>query len=407
MTSEHNQDTSQNKLIRSLSGVFNGKVMPDRLKPEAQRLRELRQVVSLIAEGRELLQKADALGIIISIHDEYNNKTDFGHFMNLSQAEDENKNQRFVQLNNIKNNTELVVVLIHELRHMVQDVNANAFQGRNQTPSDLFINMRVTEADAFAYSFLCLLKLKEQGHPQYLQACHQEQNFYHRAAEMLQVRGYGGAADDADFTRDLFMHFQNGNLPAYDANLARGLARDAYKSKPEDYIALGEADPKFDDDKLHRLTTMNGKSYLTGITLNDVVTIARNSLAPEINTAITLSDTVRATAGIMKKEEFANINYAIESNVCSWEERTTPPLTLRNVIEMNMFLGQHKYKSLFAMDGWKLAEKITGYTPKKSRFDEARAKHAAESLFLKEQAIEAPAPRTTNPAHKPPVLVMK
>lgn len=403
MTSAHNQDASQNRLIRSLSGVFNGKVMPDRLKPEAQRLRELRHVVGLIAEGRELLKQADELGIIISIHDEYNNKTDSGHFMNLSKAEDENKNQRFIQLNNVKNNTALVVILIHELRHMSQDVNANAFQGRNLRPSDLFTTMRVTEADAFAYSFLCLLKLKEKGHPQYLQSCNQDQNFYQRATQMLQTRGYGGAADDMAFTRDLFMHFQNGNLGAYDYRMARDLARDACKAMPEDYINLATAEQPWDDGKLHRLTTINGKSYLEGMSLSDVVTVARNSLAPEINTAITLSDTARATAGMMKKEEFADINYAIQSNVCSWEERTTPPLTLRNVIEMNVFMMKHKYKNIFDLNGWKLLEKATGYAPKKSRFDEARAKHAQESLLLKGQAVEAPATtqeQTVKPSHK-------
>lgn len=236
------------------------------------RLREIREHMSRIPEGRRLLEFADRNGIRIELDSSLPPHT-YGDFAPYRDG------RQVVRLNVSATAVDQAFYAFHELRHAEQyhatGSNYAAWHARFFDPGSELLRSRILETDAHVYQVAAAAQLRDAGHPEMydrMRVMAEQGNTGVRAAvEFLDRHPPSSFPDESAMHRALFDTIYRQGLPHYNTIYFQDTVDTLGRLTPEQFQASvdrgRQAPPLLTDGNLARLSEIGGRSYLDGATM--------------------------------------------------------------------------------------------------------------------------------------------
>ena len=197
--------------------------------PREVQLADILTRLSTFPGGQDLLRRAQAMEVDISVVGRNDLKGALGHFEATGE-------KPVIQIATSDNAAAMTLYLWHELRHMLQHAanpDGMAMGGRLRDARTAHILGTMWEADAFTAETLTALKQKKSGHPEYFDAilAKPEPGAHQYIARFLQEKPYESFRDDASFSRALFTGLMLDGLLSYRVGYFDHLKQDIRNSK--------------------------------------------------------------------------------------------------------------------------------------------------------------------------------
>jgi hypothetical protein len=271
------------------------------------RIREIRERMSLIPEGRALLEHADRNGIRIQLQT-YTDTTHGGFNPSFN-------GDRTVRISDSLPLTDQVVCAFHELRHSTQYMDTGqrlfAWHARFADPETRLLENRVLEADAHVHQVVAAVRLAEAGHPEYLDSVRRwvDGNPAMRASlDTLDRLPASTIADDAALHRALFTSVFRDGLPHYNGFFFEESAAVMDRMTPQQFGRELErarhAGGLLNDANIHAVARAGGTSYLDGISLADLKPEMMASLTPDERRLMQAAERVGSANSNLSQAEF-------------------------------------------------------------------------------------------------------
>ncbi|MBI1214915.1 MAG: hypothetical protein GC185_03735 [Alphaproteobacteria bacterium] len=298
------------------AGAFQRALFGDK---ETRRI-EILQRLSAMPEGKELLEVAAENDIGLRITG-WNPLSGIAGYV----GRDEGAAESHVGVMNDGKVPAMVMTLFHELRHVAQQADNGTLKDAEYDTlmpgTKGYIEMLLTEADAFTAEILQAKRLEKRGQPEYFSALRQRGGGVMREAEkFLRRQPYEIFHDDAEFSRALFTHLMLDGLNSYAGLYLHQIEKDFRQAHTlEEFKKLAKeitAPPPY-ESMGEILGAQYGKDYAAGVSMTGIATVfmhtrpdAEQRLMRDIDKVVK-----QAVADVMTTEGFARACAKIEAGL--------------------------------------------------------------------------------------------
>lgn len=290
-------------------------------------IKDVRDRLCLTEDGKTLLDFADRNGIKINIKDATGH---YGGYVNSSND---------IPTVTLKADTSPVQkthILFHELRHIRQMAIVNAANGKgyftrtpDRSPTVDAINGKIYEADAFTFETMQAIKLDQSGHPEYLRDIMSipaiKDSPFHPIQKFIQENYPEKFKDEHQFARAIFGEVITKGLNFYEDTYNREAMygnTGSYQLRDVSHDLLEAVNtlppkPPLADDVLHRMTMLDKKSYLNGVSMDALMVDIVKTMNPKSIMILATKDRMIAHASELSPQEMNVLQDKIQDTYIS------------------------------------------------------------------------------------------
>ncbi len=292
-------------------------------------LNQLRQNLSLIPEGRELLDFADKNDVRIVVKPDY--LMPAGSIATTSPPKAPG-GPIMVDLNIDMPKEHLTLSLAHELRHanQLRVMEQNGGIPRPDTVRDVrtAANMtRLMEADAFTYQGVIAVKLAQAGHPEFLEKAVTGE--FKGVRDFLKINPPESFKNDQALARGIFGHMLTERLDPYNsAFFSQSLGNDLMSGNHHDHVGPHQpAKMPYEALGKSEIARLYGVEQIGGVSPRALEVGLLQSMDPYDRKTIRMTERLTRETGALTRQEYETKTQEIQERIKARPElvKETPP----------------------------------------------------------------------------------